>query len=252
MSLTDKHIIVTGAGAGIGLGIVRQCLAAGAKVTGLDVNPDAKGILTGAGADFMLVDVAVPTALDAAISDAATKTGRLDGLVNNAGITIEVPFLEMSHDQIEKLWAVNQRAVLIACQTAGRIMAKAGQGAIVNIASNHASATDAGYEGYAATKGAIVAMTRAMAWSLGPMGVRVNSLSPGLTRTEVVDAAMADPSLAQTFSAWSADGKVNTVAEVGNAAVFLLSSASAALQGANIVADRAMSVRLGAALDKGA
>lgn len=250
MNLNGKHIIVTGAGAGIGLGIVRQCIAAGAKVTGFDVNPHAKGILTAEGADFAQVDVAVPVDLEAAISDAAVKAGRLDGLVNNAGITIEVPFFEMSHEQIERLWAVNQRAVLIACQTAGRIMARANAGAIVNIASNHASATDAGFEGYAGTKGAIVAMSRAMAWSLGPAGVRVNSLSPGMTRTEIVDAAMNDPALAQTFQSWSADNAVNTVEDVGNAAVFLLSPASAALQGANIVADRAMSVRLGAASNK--
>lgn len=250
MSLSGKHIIVTGAGAGIGLGIVRQCLAAGATVTGFDVNPDAKDILASEGAGYVQVDVAVSAELEAAITDAATKAGRLDGLVNNAGITIEVPFLEMSHDQIERLWAVNQRSVLVACQTAGRIMAQAGHGAIVNIASNHASATDAGFEGYAGTKGAIVAMSRAMAWSLGPAGVRVNSLSPGMTRTEIVDAAMQDPIMAQTFQSWSADNVVNTVEDVGNAAVFLLSSASAALQGANIVADRAMSVRLGAASNK--
>lgn len=245
MTLTGRHIIVTGAGAGIGLGIARQAQAAGAEVTGFDVNENGRANLEATGATFQQVDVTDVTAFATAIAAAHERAGRLDGLVNNAGVTIRVPFLEMSHAQMETLWQVNQRSVLVGCQAAGRIMAAAGSGAIVNIASNHSRATNPGHEGYAGTKGAIVAMTRAMAWSLGPKGVRVNALMPGMTRTEVVDKAMEDPANAANFRSWAADNEVSTVEEIGNVAVFLLSDASSALNGSDVMADRAMSALLG-------
>lgn len=245
MILEGRHIIVTGAGAGIGLGIARQCCAAGAKVTGMDLRDTGAEALVEMGARFVQVDVADGAAFAQAIEAAADRETRLDGIVNNAGVTIKVPFLDMTPEQMETLWTVNQRSVLIGCQTAARIMASGGGGAIVNIASNHARSTNPGHEGYAATKGAIVAMTRAMAWSLGPKGIRANTLSPGMTQTEIVIEAMKDPDNAENFRGWAADHAVNTVEEVGDAAVFLLSDHSAAVNGADLVADRAMSALLG-------
>ncbi|MDE0589087.1 SDR family oxidoreductase [Halocynthiibacter sp. C4] len=244
MNLDNKHIIVTGAGAGIGLGIAKACRAAGAEVTGFDVKPDGQQALAECGAKFVQVDVTDLDGFEAAICDASERVGRLDGLVNNAGVTIKVPFLEMTREQMELLWTVNQRSVLLGCQAAGRIMVKAGGGSIVNISSVHARATNPGHEGYAGTKAAIAAMTRAMAWSLGPQGVRVNAICPALTRTEIVDAAMEDPENAALFRSWTADGEVTTVDEIGALAVFLLSDAGSALNGSEIVADRAMSALL--------
>lgn len=245
MNLSGRVIIVTGAGAGIGLGIARQCRAAGAEVVGFDVNPDGAARLAEIGAQFAQVDVANVDAFEQAIETVYQNHDRLDGLVNNAGVTIQVPFLEMSRAQMETLWTVNQRSVLVGCQTAARIMTAAGKGAIVNIASNHAHCTNPGFEGYSATKGAIVSMTRAMAWSLGPHKVRVNALCPGMTRTEIVEDAMRDPANEANFRSWAADNEVNTVEEIGDLAVFLLSDAAAAVNGADIVADRGMSVLLG-------
>ncbi len=246
MNLSQRHIIVTGAGAGIGLGIARQARAAGAQVTGLDVSDDGKHRLESIGAHFTQVDVRNVEAFVEAIEAASERVGRLDGLVNNAGVTIKVAFLDMTLEQMETLWQVNHRSVLVGCQCAGRILSASGRGgAIVNIASNHARATNPGHEGYAGTKGAIVAMTRAMAWSLGPCGVRVNALMPGMTQTEIVIEAMNDPANAENFRSWAADHEVSTVEEIGDAAVFLLSDASSALNGADIMADRAMSALLG-------
>ena len=245
MNLDGTHIIVTGAGAGIGLGIARACRAAGAEVTGFDWKTDGAGKLEEIGARFVQVDVTDLDGFEVAIAQAHERSGRLDGMVNNAGVTIKVPFLEMTREQMETLWTVNQRSVLVGSQAAGRIMADAGGGAIVNIASNHARCTNPGHEGYAGTKGAIVAMTRAMAWSLGPSGIRVNALCPGMTQIEIVIEAMKDPANDANFRSWAADNKVNTVEEVGRAAVFLLSDASSAINGAEIVADRAMSALLG-------
>ncbi|MEL0636254.1 SDR family oxidoreductase [Marinomonas sp. TI.3.20] len=245
MTLSGKHIFVTGAGAGIGLGIARQCREAGADVTGIDIHTAGEPKLQEIGARFAQVDVADLDAFEAAINESYKHFGRLDGLVNNVGVTIEVPFFDMTKEQMETLWTVNQRSTLFGAQIAGRIMADAGSGSIVNIASNHADATNSGHEGYSGTKGAIVSMTRAMAWSLGTHGIRVNSLCPGLTQTETVLEAMKDPNNTEKFRSWTADNEINTVKEIGDIAVFLLSESSSALNGANIVADRAMSTLLG-------
>ncbi|WP_336055546.1 SDR family NAD(P)-dependent oxidoreductase [Nitratireductor sp. CH_MIT9313-5] len=245
--LEGQVMIVTGAAAGIGRGILRQLVRAGADVTGFDVNRDGADAVESEGGRFMQVDVRDLDALDHAIRVVDEKHGPLQGLVNNAGITINVPFLEMTREQMETLWEINQRSVLAACQSAARVMVESGtRGAIVNIASNHARCSNPGMEAYAGTKGAITALTRAMAWSLGPHGIRVNALCPGLTMTEKVIEAAHDPETAQMFNSWHATGDLNSVEDVGNVAAFLLSDQSASLTGSEIIADRGMSGFLGA------
>lgn len=244
-SLEGQHVIVTGGGAGIGLASVRACIAAGARVTALDVNAGAEAPLRDAGAHFRQCDVARPEDLAKAIGDARKDEGRLDGLINNAGITIAEPFLEARWDVFETLWQVNQRSVLVGCQTAARIMvADDTKGVIVNMSSVHTRSSDAGFEAYAGTKGAIAAMTRAMAWSLGRHGIRVNALCPGLTITESIEASI-DAATRTHFEGWHATGEVNSPEDVGRIAAFLLSEAGAAFSGADLIADRGMSARLG-------
>ncbi|TNF20463.1 MAG: SDR family oxidoreductase [Rhodobacteraceae bacterium] len=244
MNLEGKHVIVTGAGAGIGLGIARACRAAGAEVTGFDRKTEGAGKLEEIGARCVQVDVTDLDGFETAIAEAHQRAGRLDGMVNNAGVTIKVPFLEMTREQMETLWTVNQRSVLVGCQAAGRIMKEAGQGAIVNLSSVHARATNPGHEGYAATKAAIAAMTRAMAWSLGPYGVRVNAVCPAQVRTEIVDKAMQYSETAAKVQAYNPEGTVTTVDEIGALAVFLLSDAGSAMNGSEVLADRGMSALL--------
>jgi len=237
-TLQDRVIIVTGAASGIGLGIAQTCTQAGAQVAGFDISK---------GFDGYNVDVSDATSFADAIAQARADFGRIDGIVNNAGVTLTAPFLDAPLEQWETLWQVNQRSVLVGCQAVARIMVADGKGgALVNIASNHARASDVGYEAYAGTKGAITAMTRAMAWSLGPHGIRVNALCPGLTMTDAVAQVAKDPARAAEFNDWHATGRVNSIQDVGHAAVFLLSDASTALSGTEIIADQGMSSRLGA------
>ncbi len=250
-SLDGKRILVTGAAAGIGLGIARACAAAGATLVVVDIDygrlvsstrelvDDPKTLHTAE------LDVGEPSDVRAFFQDMERRFGTLDGLVNNAGITLEADFLGFEADDLERLWSTNLRSVFVVCQESAKLMMANGGGAIVNIGSNHSLASIPGYEMYAATKGGIAAMTRAMSWSLGEHGIRVNTLSPGLTHTEKVAGAIeARPRLLESFNRLHASGRYATVDEIGATAVFLLSDGAAAITGAEIVADHGMSALL--------
>lgn len=246
MTLEGKTILLTGGGAGIGLGILRQCVEAGARVVVLELNSALEQTVRDEGGVFIQADVGDAQALVSVLGQVVCDY-KIDGLVNNAGITIQKPLTEMTIDEMDLLWRVNQRAYLLTVRTLSLHMTKNGGGAIVNIASNHARASDKDYEAYAGTKGAIVAMTRSMAWSLGAQNIRVNALAPGLTMTEAVqDVTTNKPGLMDLFNSWHATGHTNTVDEIGKVAVYLLSDASVALTGSEIIADQGMSSRLGA------
>lgn len=243
--LQDKVVIVTGAGAGIGLGILKAAVAAGARTTGIYLSGDSASVIEREGARAIQADVRDPGRLAAAIREVREIEGALHGLVSNAGVTLTTPFLKADPAEWETLWQTNQRSVLIGCQAAARIMAADGQGgSLVNVSSVHATASDHGYEGYAGTKGAITAMGRAMAWSLGPYGIRVNTLSPGLTMTEKVAEGARDPDTAAMFRGWHAGGEVPSTAEMGRIAVFLMSDDALALNGIEIIADKGTTARL--------
>lgn len=249
--LTGKRILITGAAAGIGLGIARACANAGASLVVADINYDrliesTRG-LTEDPEDLhaAILDVSRRQHARDFFQDLGERFERIDGVVNNAGVTIESDFLTFSEEQLERLWTTNLRSVFYISQQAARFMKDKGGGSIVNVASNHAVAGIPGYEMYAATKGGIVAMTRAMCWSLGPYGIRVNTLCPGLTHTEAVaKVAEKDPEVAKRFGAMHASGRYATVDEIGEVAAFLLSDKSAAITGAEIIADHGLSALL--------
>lgn len=245
-SLKDRAIVITGAGAGIGHGILQAAVAAGAQVTGLDCDAASRHRISSSGAQFHCVDVCDASALAAAIGEVREREGRLDGLVNNAGVTLTQPFLALTVEEMDRLWLTNQRSVLVGSQAAARIMvADNTPGSIVNIGSNHSAASDRDYEAYAGTKGAIAAMSRAMSWSLGPYGIRVNTLAPGLTMTESVEKIAQQPGVDDWFRSWHALPEVAAVEDIAQVAIFLLSNASAAITGSEIIADKGMTARLG-------
>ncbi|WP_199032031.1 SDR family NAD(P)-dependent oxidoreductase [Ralstonia sp. ASV6] len=244
-----RVVVVTGGGAGIGLGIVKVLAQQGARVVMAECNPEGSrtsAALCEQGLDvrFIPCDVGDPASIDALFAEVRSHYPQLDGLVNNAGLTIHGDFLEASLESWERMVNVNLRSVFLCSQHAARMMAGAG-GAIVNISSNHAGASSEGFEGYAATKGGITAMTRAMAWSLGKYRIRVNSLSPGLTLTDHIGQLMSDkPELGRFYHALHATQRINQPEDVGQLAAFLLSEASISLTGADLMADNGLSAHL--------
>jgi NAD(P)-dependent dehydrogenase (short-subunit alcohol dehydrogenase family) len=245
-SLKGKVVIVTGGSAGCGWGFTYACAQAGADVIVADLNPlsderialvEAQGVVV----NYIQTDVSDPGSIERTVSSVIEQHGTIDGLINNAGLTLIGDFLEFELDVINRLFDTNLRSVLLMCQAVARHMRERGSGAIVNISSNHALASTADYEMYAATKGGILAMTRAMSWSLGKYGIRANTLCAGLTRTEPIDAmAKNDPALEQAFNSMHATNSFNSVEQLGAVGVFLLSDASASMTGSEIVADQGL------------
>lgn len=249
--LEGKRVLVTGAAAGIGLGIARACATAGASLVVADIDyprlVDTTRSLTEDPQSLHTVelDVSKPSDVRALFRDLERRFDKLDGLVNNAGITVEADFLDFRESDLERLWTTNLRSVFVLSQEAARLMMSSGGGSIVNIGSNQSVASTPGYEMYSATKGGIAAMTRAMSWSLGCHGIRVNTLSPGLTHTETVERNVrARPRLLESFNRLHASGRYATVDEIGETAAFLLSESAAAITGAQIVADHGLSALL--------
>ena len=244
MPLSERVVIVTGGGAGIGLGIVEAAGALGAHIVVAEKNVAlAESVAAlGRNTDFIETDVSDPDSITRLFASVDDRYGRLDGLVNNAGLTITGDFLDFPLEKIELLWSVNLRGSLLCAQHAGRLMQKGRSGVIVNIASNHAFASVPGFEMYAATKGGMAAMTRAMAWSLGRYKIRVNAVCPGLTHTEAIALEVkANPELAAIYAGWHATGRYNDPVDVGKCVAFLLSDAAVGVTGATLVADNGMS-----------
>jgi len=186
----NKAAFVTGGTRGIGAAIARRLAADGLSiaVTYLSRADEAEGLvaeLTGSGAEALAIraDVGDPAALLAAIDQAAARFGRLDVLVNNAGLSIVGPLEDYPPDAFDRVFAVNVRAPFLAAQKAASLMDEGGR--IVTIGSIVADRMPgAGGTLYAASKSALAGMTRGLARDLGPRGITVNLVQPGPTDTE--------------------------------------------------------------------
>ena len=191
MKLQDRVAIVTGAAQGIGKAIADKLAAEGASVVVADINeagakavaaslPQAVGIGT---------DVSDPAAVQAMVAAAVSTYGKLDVLVNNAAIVPFTAWDDIDFAEWRRIMAVNLDGVFLTCRAASDEMRKRGYGRIVNIASNVVVAGTPNLAHYVASKGGVFGFTRALATEIGKYGITVNSVAPGLTQTEGVDAS---------------------------------------------------------------
>ncbi|PYN41672.1 MAG: beta-ketoacyl-ACP reductase [Candidatus Rokuibacteriota bacterium] len=190
MRLRGKIALVTGAQQGIGRGIALAFAREGADiaVNYLDDRVEAEKVLrevcaTGQRAVLVQADVARPTDAQTMVEQVLSALGGLDVLVNNAGVYPRVPFLEMRETDWDLVLDVNLKGGFFCAQAAARAMVAAGRrGSIINMASQAIRGAVRGVH-YSASKGGVVAMTRATALELAPHGIRVNAIAPGLTDT---------------------------------------------------------------------
>ncbi|MDT0444705.1 SDR family NAD(P)-dependent oxidoreductase [Streptomyces johnsoniae] len=177
--------LVTGAGGGLGRAVAVRLAGDGYDVAAVDIDPAALAATAeaveraGARALPLAADLADPAAAAAAVERARAALGVPGALVNNAAIYPATPFLDVELAEYDRVVAVNQRAYWVVAQSVARLMAEAGGGAIVNVASITMHGGWSDLAAYVSTKGAATALTRALARELGPHGVRVNAVSPG-------------------------------------------------------------------------
>ena len=173
--------VVTGAAGGIGRAIARRFREEGWQVVAVDRNPDPEA---GSEIEVMRADVADPGQTEA-ILERAAALGRLDALVNNAASMVSKRLVETSLEEWDALMADNLRSVFLLVRRAYPLL-RAAKGSVVNISSVHALATSPGAAAYAASKAALVGLTRALALELAPDGIRVNAVLPGAVETRML------------------------------------------------------------------
>jgi NAD(P)-dependent dehydrogenase (short-subunit alcohol dehydrogenase family) len=184
--MSAKVAIVTGGAQGLGAAVCRGLAARGWTVAVTDIHAtgaEAIAQACGTGAFAIAVDLAAARGPHTMIEACVRRTQRLDALINCAAVAPAEAFLDMTPESWEAALSVNVRAVALAMAAAGREMAKAGGGRIVNVTSAAARMGLPNYAAYAATKAAVDSLTRSAAVALAPHGIRVNSISPGMMDT---------------------------------------------------------------------
>jgi glucose 1-dehydrogenase len=251
-ALANRVVIVTGASRGLGTAIAKGCADAGARVVLAARNAAELGMLAAqieaAGGTALAVptDVARLDDLRRLCDAAVARFGRIDGLVNNAGVNYVKPVLEVTEEEWDRVLDIDLKGSFFLTQFVARQMVaqRPAGGAIVQIASVHTLAAVAGAAPYDAAKHGMVGFTKAAAVELAPHGVRVNVLSPGLCRTTIWnDLIAAAPSEQACLDYWESQipgQRLIEPEEIADATVFLLSPASRSITGANIMADLGM------------
>jgi NAD(P)-dependent dehydrogenase (short-subunit alcohol dehydrogenase family) len=240
--------IVTGAGRGLGLGIAEELGRAGARIAVLEQDAESSGQAAaelaqlGVEARSYPTDVSDREAVDEAFAAAVRDFGRLDVVVNNAGISRVGPHTQdVTDDDWHDSIAVMQTGVFYCMRAAGRIMVPAGSGSVINISSIRGFSPNPGRMTYSVPKAAVIMMTRIAAGEWAPHGVRVNAIAPGILRTPMWDEDVARGAIDEDFYVGVVPmRRLGTPAEVGKLAVYLSSDDAAYVTGGVFTIDGAL------------
>lgn len=251
MRLQDKVAIVTGGQRGIGFAIAEKFTREGAHVIIADIGDAAEeaALLSTIGtnkAQFYKTDVGSEHDVKNMVDAVVAEHGRIDVLVNNAGIEFYKPVTTTTEDEWDRLMRVNLKGVFLCSKAAIPAMRQAG-GVIVNVASELGIVGEANVAAYCASKGGVVMLSKAMAIDHGPEGIRVNCLCPGPVSTKLLEdvfLASDDPEgMRQGFEQRMILNRLGTPEECANAALFLASNESAFMVGANLILDGGWTTR---------
>ncbi|MDX2104500.1 MAG: glucose 1-dehydrogenase [Alphaproteobacteria bacterium] len=229
MRLANKVALVTGAGSGFGVGIAERFAAEGAKVAVVDINGHAVEQIAnsiGPAALAVAADVAKADDVQAMVEMTLKAFGRLDIVVNNAGVTHRnQPMLEVSEAEFDRIFAVNVKAIYLAAQAVVPVMRRQGGGVILNTASTAGLRPRPGLTWYNGSKGAAITLTKSMAVELAPDRIRVNALCPVIGDTGLTAEFMGQdtPELRAKFAASIPLGRFSRPSDIAAGALFLAS-----------------------------
>jgi len=232
-SLRGKTAIVTGCSRGIGAAIARSFMLAGAEVVGVSrsVKPESEELAS----IYSQCDVTDIAAFESLCAATAARSGRLDILVNAAGVTQPVFEQDDKYAVFSNTLEVNLIAAYQCADIAAKYMYKGG--AIINVTSIGSMLGFPGNPGYVASKGGLRMLTKALAMDLAEQNIRVNSLVPGYTKTDMTKNSYNDPKLHQERLSRMMIKRWGSVDDISGAAVFLASNASAYMTGTDVVVD---------------
>ena len=239
----NRTVVVTGAGSGIGAATVRRLFEEGASVVALDMNKEAvdKVAAEFGGSDRIYaaqLDVTDRDAVFAAIDGAVKRFGALYGLANCAGIRGVGNVLDVDPELWRRVIAVNLDGTFNMCQAFTRAMKAAGaKGAILNISSGAGIRGVPNRLAYAASKYGVVGITQTMALEIGPIGIRVNAIAPGMIRTPMTAPMFVDPANVERISAAHPIGRYGEPEEIAATIAFLLSEDASFITGAVLPVD---------------
>jgi NAD(P)-dependent dehydrogenase (short-subunit alcohol dehydrogenase family) len=254
MRLKDKVAIVTGASSGIGMGIAEVFAEEGATVVCVarrvaEGEAVVKSILDrGEKAVFIAADVSQEPQVEAMIRRTLELFGRIDVLVNNAGVNFVKPFEQLASADWDRVLGVDLRGTFLCIRGCIETFLKQSSGSVVNIGTVHTLACLPSAAPYDAAKWGMVGLTKSLAVEFASRGIRFNCLSPGLIDTQIwndIQAGAED--LEECLTHWRANipmGRVGTIREIALAAVFLASDESSYVTGANLLADGGMTSQL--------
>jgi gluconate 5-dehydrogenase len=249
-SLSGKRALVTGSSQGIGFALARGLAEAGATVVlnGRDAAKLEQGAQTllaaGANVQVLPFDVTDHNAVQAAVDGFEADRGRIDILINNAGLQHRAPLEDFPADAFERLLQTNVASVFHVGQAVARHMIGRGAGKIINIASVQTALARPGIAPYTATKGAVGNLTKGMATDWAKHGLQCNAIAPGYFDTPLNAALVADPQFSNWLKHRTPAGRWGRVEELVGAAVFLSSAASSFVNGHTLYVDGGITASL--------
>jgi len=238
---TSKVALVTGAARGIGLATARRFLAEGWRVALLDIDGDTLGVTMAGLASpeatlAIRADVAMPDEVDAAFAALSARFGRLDALVNNAGIAVFKPVLETTHAEWSRVLAVNLTGPFLCTQAAAALMAENGGGSVVNITSISGVRASTLRVAYGTSKAGLAHLTKQQAAELAGLGIRVNAVAPGPVDTAMAKAVHS-PAIRADYHDAIPLNRYGREEEIAEAVLFLCSERASYITGQTLAVD---------------
>ena len=241
--LDGKTVAVVGAASGIGEAVAKGCAAQGAEVSCLDINAEAAGSVAtaiqqaGGRASSAPLDIRIAEAVRQELQKVRDVNDRLDVVISTPSINVRKPILQYGEDELDRVLELNLKGNFHVLQTAGRIMADQKGGSIVVFSSIRSLVVEPGQAVYAATKAGMVQMVRTLAAELGPSGVRVNAVAPGVVETPLTTPIRSNPDWYQAYAAKSVFQRWAKADEMVGPTVFLASDAASYVTGTVLFVD---------------